>query len=117
MAKNVAAVKKQAEHGEDNTMELMASAFTKSLVRRDFLTRPKQYKRGHNAEEYCREIENYAMMVDAKEDDKVYLFINNLSEDVKYELFGLPDYKKNSGSYDWVKKASLAKMLTPMDPH
>ena len=90
--------------GCNNSVERMASALTQSMIRKEFLNPPKQFKKGENAEEYVRAIETYAKSIEAKEEDKVYLFLNNLGEDIKYQIFALPEYSNKCASFNWIKE-------------
>lgn len=75
----------------------------KAFLRKDFLKPPKEFHRGQNIQEYIKSIEEYCDAIDAKS-DATYILINNLDDDVKYELFALPDYNDHSKDYKWIKE-------------
>jgi hypothetical protein len=81
--------------------------FLKSLIRKDFLIPPKEFRRGSNISEYIRNVEYFCTAINASKDDKLYILINNLHDEIKYEIFALSDYDQNNNSYEWVK----AKLL------
>ena len=79
-----------------------------ALIRKEFISPPKLFKQGHNPKEYIRNIEEFCNAIGISDDDKVYIFVNNLIEEVKFELFALPEYTSHSKSYEWIKKQFLA---------
>ena len=91
----------------NTTVEWVTNALTHSMVRNKCLTKPRQFQNGENAEEFVRSIESYAKTIGAKDEDKIYLLLNNLPDDLKYQIFALPDYSKQCESYVWVKKKFL----------
>ena len=90
-----------------NTVEWMTNALTQSMVRKECLTKPRQFQDGENADEFVRSIEGYAKSIGAQNEDKIYLLLNNLPEDLKYQIFALPVYGSNCESYDYVKQKFL----------
>ena len=93
--------------GCNASKEMMATAFSKSMVRKDMISPPKQYEKEDNPEEFLRTVENYAKSIGASEEDMIYILVNNLAEDIKYQLFALPEYSTKSQSYSWIKEKFL----------
>lgn len=81
-----------------------ADTISNALIKKDFLTPPKLFRKGHNAGEFIRNLEEFCKSVHVKENDRVFLLVNNLEDTVKYELLALPEYAANQGVYDWVKQ-------------
>lgn len=64
----------------------------KLFLHKDFIKPPKEFKRGDNVEEFIRNVKEYCKAINASDDDLSYILINNLVDDVKYELFAFQDY-------------------------
>lgn len=79
----------------------------KHLLRKDFLKTPKEFHRGQNIEEYIKTIKEYCEAIGAPGDDRLYIMVNNLDDEVKYELFALPDYANHAGDIKWVESALI----------
>ena len=75
----------------------------KHLLRKDFLKTPKEFHRGQNIDEYIKTIKEYCEAIGASNDDRLYIMVNNLDDEVKYELFALPEYANHATSVEWVE--------------
>jgi len=88
-----------ASRGDDKEDD---GTFLFQYLRREFVKPPKEYHRGQNIEEYITSVSEYCDAMGAREADRIYIIINNLNDEVKYELFALPDYNVNSKDMDWI---------------
>lgn len=76
----------------------------KHLVRKDFIKTPKEFHRGENMQEYLKSVKSYCEAIGAGEDDRRYILINNLDDEVKYELFALPEYQAQCENTSWLER-------------
>ena len=76
--------------------------FLGQFLRREFVRAPKEYHRGQNIEEYITSVSDYCDAMRARECDRIYIIINNLDDEVKYELFALPEYNAHSKDMKWI---------------
>ena len=73
-------------HGQSD-MPNARSMIWKHLVRKDFMKIPKEFRRGQNIDDYLQSVKEYCDAVGASDNDRLYIMVNNLEEDIKYELF------------------------------
>ena len=72
-----------------------------TMINREFVTPPKEFRRIQDAEDYLGQLQIYSNAIGATEIDSIYIMLKNYlnEEDVSVELFALPDLimnKKNS---------------------
>ena len=54
-----------------------------------------------------KSVKNYCEAIGARDNDILYILINNLDDDAKYELFALPDYASNASDIQWVESTLI----------
>lgn len=86
----------------DNWSAATAQAIANRLIRKDFISQPKLYKRGNNAADFVTNVENFCKAVNIDGEDKTFILLNNMDEDVKYEIFALPEYSSKHEDYEWL---------------
>ena len=79
-----------------------AQQVASSLIRREFVTPPREFKRGQDIHDFIERIEIYSTAINSSNLDKIYIILNNLNEDVKLELCALPDYVQCRDDFDWI---------------
>ena len=64
-----------------------------SLINREFVTPPKEFRRRQDAEDYLGKLQIYSNAIGATEIDGIYIMLKNYldEEDVSVDLFVLPD--------------------------
>ena len=83
------------------------SCVMKHLLREDFWRAPKEFRRGQNIKEYVKSVKEYCEAVGASAKDQLYIMVNNLEEEVRYELFALPDYNEHTTDGSWIEKTLI----------
>ena len=87
-----------ASRGEKKTLDSLYKQFLKS----EYIKTPKEFQKGDSINEYLRNIDDYCKALGIEGEDYAYVLLNNLDDDVKFEIFGLSDYLENSLNSDWI---------------
>ena len=70
--------------------------------KRDYLKPPTEFATGDSIATFLEQMDNFISLSGGDKDFAVYMLINRLQEDVRFNLFALPNFNEHSTDYAWL---------------
>lgn len=91
-----------------NNEATAVKALSNSLLRKELLSPPKLFRKGEDPKQYVSSITTFCDTLDVSDQDRLFYFVNNMEEDMRFELFALREYSEKCNDFQWLTNQFIA---------